>query len=137
MNIKPKQYLEKTMEHTYLKDGIEYTESNKQYFQILNVDDNKIEIMEFIGTPFANEVMHPYDEINNNYSIVVISQDEIKTESVTEAYIHNNVYCQKVIGIKYKWHDKELTVYLPQVYFNGKDFIDIPKDFYWTKGEEK
>lgn len=137
MNIKPTQYLERTTEQTYLKDGIEHKDINKQYFQILDVDASNIKVMEFIGTPFTNEVIHPYDEINNNYSIVVISQDEIKTESVTEAYIHNNVHCQKIIGIKYKWHDKELTVYLPQVYFDGKDFIDIPKDFYWTKGEER
>lgn len=120
MEIKPKEFLKYII-----------TEEESAYYFVLAVDlDNKIvKVMEWKGTPYQGNILHLYCEVEKEYSVVVIPEKEIIRKQVTEPYVRRGMDCQRLVGYKYLFEDKELIVDAPRKFFNGTEFVDIPDGF--------
>lgn len=137
MDINAGDYLQKTIKNTYTTiDGEEKTEERIEYYFILDVAENEIEIIEnkaknapYWSSPMSDKVVHDYKEAQKEYSIVIIPLDDMECEEVYVSYSHNGLESKRSIGRRLKWHGKELCVEYDDVYYNGRQFVHSPVGF--------
>lgn len=100
----------------HLKDG--ETEEYNQYYQILDISGSDLYVISFAGSPLPIETVHEIEEIQKEYSIVIL--DNYRQENVYRTFVNNkNLTCQRLIGIRYTWNDKSVIIPASKYYYSG------------------
>lgn len=134
MDIQAGNFLKRVKKYTSIdKDGIEQTKERKEYYFILDVDGNDVEIMEFrmkntsyYSSPYLDADVYEYDDISQQYNITVVPIREVTDEQIYESYKHYGLNCKRNIGCIRRWHGKEMYIQYDRRFYNGKEFVYPP-----------
>lgn len=142
MDIQLGDYLQRIITKTYTtKEGEEKTEERKEYYFVLDVTENGLEVMEnrtqnaqYYSSPRLGAVVYEYEDVAKEYTITIIPAKEIKDEQIYVDYKRNGLDCQRLIGCKRRWHEKELCIEYDKRYYNGSEFVYPPAGLYNEEG---
>lgn len=100
-----------------------------QYYRVLWMNEH-IEVISFgNSTPFDFDMVHEYDECLN---MKIIPEREIKIETIFRKTIHRGTEIKHDVAQRYNWQGKEVVIPLPQIYFNGTEFVPLDEAFFGT-----